>query len=566
MANIFLLLIKIGIISSVLILIVFIVDKLLSNRINLRIILFLWLLVLLRLIIPVFLSTTYSFYNLLPESITENIVYENVTDIAFKDTIILEPKAIDYSNSANNNIVKDTKAIEKTNLSVIDKIRGYLKNLSIFAYLFLFWLAGASFVAVKKIYTGLKFRKIIADFKQISMNEILSECRKKLQYSKKITVKISKYINSPMTFGVINPTIILPENLIGNIPPNKLRMIMIHEMAHIKRRDILVNNIWLFAKILHWYNPLIYIAYKQYLMNAELSCDKIVLDNISDDEKYDYSQSLLDVLKISRSASTVKTLAGLAFCEDNTKIRKRVNKMLNSKKQIKAAGILTVLLAFMLFFCCFTTACLPSAKGDIYISENDSEKLSESLIFEGTEYYILDTYITDENARTIISGSSDEKEAVHIAKAAIGEKYEISSQNLVLQEIENIGSDESKFRVIIDDINKDSTYYVDVNVATGKIESVTQEPKVEVKTVLYVSEINKDTEYELQVYNEQEYYLLDSYIDSAMAAHVFMKSDYLIDKQAVEIAKDAVVNLNNIEYSDLMLHNFDSISADHTQF
>ena len=490
MGIVFSLLRQITIISSVLILVVLVIEKLLSKRLSLKIMLFLWLIVLIRLIIPSFVNSPIDLYKLIPEA-----TLEQITEVIDNTQInqIFDYK-IQPANSADTTIF-DNYNNSGTNINAIYQIIEYFKNIHLFIYAIFIWCLGVVLVASKKIYAGYKFSKIIADDKEIELTEAIEECRRRLKYNKKITIKKSRYVTAPITYGIVNPTILLPENLIENISQRKLLLILMHEISHIKRKDIFKNYIWLAAKTLHWFNPLVYIAYKQYLINVELTCDQMVIDNISADERFEYSQTLLDVIKMSSSHSVAKAPSGVSFCENNTKIRKRVEKMLNSKKQIKSAGIITVVFAFVLMFCCFTTACFPikdNTAAKEAVSEepvlNTEDQLADDIyIYDGenTKYYtvtlddefkILDKYDTDDNSCIIISGSKNEKEATEIAKKAISYDDNISYGDLTLKEIDDISSDETTFQVVLESGNNE-LYTVVVKVSTGEIESISSEPK-----------------------------------------------------------------------------------------
>ncbi|MEX1377541.1 MAG: M56 family metallopeptidase [Eubacteriales bacterium] len=377
MQNFFSLLIQVSIISSTLIIFVLVINRLLSSSISLKITIFLWIIVLIRLLIPVFINTNINLYSFIPTVAAEKI--SNVIDDTQMNKMF-EPDIVPIESMGFDNDPSET--------IISNNSFKYLKKISVFTYAMFIWCIGALVSAFKKLYAGFKFTKMIAAEEIGELNNNLDVCKRKLKYSKKVTIKKSKYIAVPITYGIFRPAIILPERLIERLEISKLQLILLHELSHIKRKDILRNYIWLIAKIIHWFNPLVYIAYRRYLMNVELACDQKVVANIPTEQRYEYSQTLLDVIMISGYANNKKIPSIVAFCENNTKIGRRLDKMLNIKKQKKSTGIITVIFALILAFLCFTTACLPS---------QDINNEAESIAVNDTETKEYTLNIEDHN-------------------------------------------------------------------------------------------------------------------------------------------------------------------------
>jgi beta-lactamase regulating signal transducer with metallopeptidase domain len=148
--------------------------------------------------------------------------------------------------------------------------------------------------------------------------------RRKLRFATRREENIyeTDRIRSPFVLGFIHPTIYLPVGL----SDNDLGYILRHERTHIKRRDYLIKPLAFFALALHWFNPLVWLAYLLMNKDMELSCDERVLKEMGGDIKETYSNALL-------SLATGKRLVGLsplAFGEGDTKAR--IKNVLNFKK------------------------------------------------------------------------------------------------------------------------------------------------------------------------------------------------------------------------------------------
>src|SRR5699024_325077 len=100
----------------------------------------------------------------------------------------------------------------------------------------------------------------------------------------------------PLIVGLINPTLYLPEYEISD---NDLNYILMHELTHYKRHDLLYKWFAMFVLSIHWFNPLIYVVSKQIDEECEISCDYEVCKNLSDNDKKYYMAMILEFIQTS---------------------------------------------------------------------------------------------------------------------------------------------------------------------------------------------------------------------------------------------------------------------------
>jgi len=122
-------------------------------------------------------------------------------------------------------------------------------------------------------------------------------------------------IKSPFVIGLFRPKIYLPCNL----EEKEREYIILHEQHHIKRRDHIIKAMAFLALSIHWFNPLVWVAFILSSKDMETSCDEAVIGKIGGDVRADYSASLLTL------ATGRRIIAGtpLAFGEGDTKSRIR---------------------------------------------------------------------------------------------------------------------------------------------------------------------------------------------------------------------------------------------------
>jgi len=129
-------------------------------------------------------------------------------------------------------------------------------------------------------------------------------------------------LKTPFVLGIISPKIYLPVGL----SKEEWRYIHLHEQTHIQRNDHIIKIIAFLIVIMHWFNPLVWIAFMLMSMDMELSCDERVLKNTDSDIKKSYANSLLSLA----TGRHILNGSPLAFGEGNVKWR--IKNVLNYKK------------------------------------------------------------------------------------------------------------------------------------------------------------------------------------------------------------------------------------------
>ena len=129
---------------------------------------------------------------------------------------------------------------------------------------------------------------------KISDNKIFSEVKKELKIKRHIRLKASSDAESPMLVGVLFPTVYIP---CLEIPDNNMRMVLLHELTHYKRKDLLVKWFAILVNAVHWFNPLCYLACAALSEACEVSCDMSATKNMSEDEQKLYMQTILNLVE-----------------------------------------------------------------------------------------------------------------------------------------------------------------------------------------------------------------------------------------------------------------------------
>ncbi|MDR0569981.1 MAG: M56 family metallopeptidase [Clostridiales Family XIII bacterium] len=142
--------------------------------------------------------------------------------------------------------------------------------------------------------------------------------------------------STPMLIGFFQPSIILPDR---EYTDEQLNAVLAHELTHHRRKDVLVRWLTVAACVVHWFNPLVWLARREIDRACELSCDEAVIRNLDVNGKQNYGDTLLYI-----AADAKTTRSALAMCEEKRDLKERLGAIMKSKKR----GVLAVCVSAVL--------------------------------------------------------------------------------------------------------------------------------------------------------------------------------------------------------------------------
>ena len=187
------------------------------------------------------------------------------------------------------------------------------------------WLAGMAALLVHALVSAGKLKRKLAT--AILLRDNIYE---------------SEFVDSPFVFGVVKPNIYLPMHM----DEGTAAYVIAHERAHLARRDHWWKVLGYLVLALHWFNPLVWVAYILFCRDIELACDEKVVKGLDGAARADYSQALLSCAAPGRAVAACP----LAFGEGN--IKTRVKSALHYKKPafwVAAAAVLAVVIMAVCF-------------------------------------------------------------------------------------------------------------------------------------------------------------------------------------------------------------------------
>ena len=233
--------------------------------------------------------------------------------------------------------------------SGIDKIELAKENLiinesgKIFIYI---WLAVMAIIFLYYIITSIVMRKRIGkeEVKDKKILDILENCKKQMEVEKDIKLIKQDYKKVPCIYGLFNTKILVTDEILEK-DEQSLNYILMHELAHFKRQDLLLNKLLILITTIHWFNPIIWFCFKQIRQDMELKADEMVLNKIRKDEEKEYAKTLVRLLPISQEESEPVKLLCVTDGKKNMERRIKMIKLSDKFKEYKALiGITTLLI------------------------------------------------------------------------------------------------------------------------------------------------------------------------------------------------------------------------------
>jgi beta-lactamase regulating signal transducer with metallopeptidase domain len=118
-------------------------------------------------------------------------------------------------------------------------------------------------------------------------------------------------VKTPAVVGVLRPALLLPTRVLHRFDPTELRLILMHELAHLKRHDVAGNWVLTLATIVHWFNPLVWLIAWRVRTDRELACDELVLARSRGQDAQTYGRTLLKLIEHLSARPTPRQLVGI---------------------------------------------------------------------------------------------------------------------------------------------------------------------------------------------------------------------------------------------------------------
>ncbi|MDP5276407.1 M56 family metallopeptidase [Chengkuizengella axinellae] len=338
--------------------------------------------------------------NTADSSIHESIIFESKSDFSVNNENSISEEVNNASREIKTPIISSNISSENINgIRKIDPVLQYAvpgtlsKNDTSMNFKYdvfsLIWLFGALSVLSTVLFVNIKFHWKLRKQRKcddLILNELLAKCKQQLNIKTNIQIVYDENLKTPSIIGVMKPKIVLPKRINDQLSHDELKYVLLHELTHLKRKDILINWITILIQAIYWFNPLVWYAFYKMREDCEVACDASVLSYLEKSEHIEYGKTILSVLTNLSRPNFIPVAVGMANNKSN--IKRRIWRIKMFKQTSWKWSIIAVVLAVGI-----GSVGLTSALGD----SNNDDTLDIVTLENGQK--VIETRDKNENGR-----------------------------------------------------------------------------------------------------------------------------------------------------------------------
>jgi bla regulator protein BlaR1 len=195
------------------------------------------------------------------------------------------------------------------------------------------WLAGAIVIGGYLLWSNFFLWRIVKRDRPLldqKTLELFEECKERMGVQTLVGLIPSARIKSPALFGFVRPRLLLPTAMVEEAGQEEMRYVFLHELAHLKHRDIYLGWLTSLLQILHWFNPLVWFAFHRMRADRELSCDAFVLSRTGNEKSQEYGRAIVGLLRRFSRSRPLPAMAGIL--ENQSQLKRRITMIAQFKK------------------------------------------------------------------------------------------------------------------------------------------------------------------------------------------------------------------------------------------
>ena len=317
-------LVQIGLTVSAAALVLFLLRKVMKKRYPARAICFVWAILAIRLLIPVQLT--------LPDP---PVQVTPIKYVAFREDL----GSISYENGTPLQPVERTGPVQFQTFTESESWDGSLssdKLIPVAKMLFILWGMGMLAYAIWQAYSYMSFLYLAREAGQPAerdtLHRVLAEQKQSLGIRRNIPLVVTPAADCPMLAGFVRPALYLPDEALSE---QEAMFIFRHELTHYKRGDLWLKLLLTAAKMVHWFNPLVYLMARFAQEDIELACDDAVVRGMDGAARRAYGETILR----SAAAQVKKRALVSCFTGDKKTLMRRFEGLFDTRAKKRGAAL-----------------------------------------------------------------------------------------------------------------------------------------------------------------------------------------------------------------------------------
>ncbi|MHA4311412.1 M56 family metallopeptidase [Bacillus cereus] len=285
-------LIETSLMASILVGFILCIKVLFRNKLTPRWQYMLWIVLMIRLLLPWSPDSSYSIYSLFSYS-------SSVSEVIQKNTPSTE-NVVKQENNPTVKLESSSETVTKDSEQKVSTNAAQQTTFSLYKIALYVWLAGVIILAVitfitnRRLYAYIKKQPDITDELVVT---VFNRCKQSMKIKKAVSLRLAGKIASPTVFSFLRPKVLLSKKHMKVLNEQQLQYVFYHELAHIKRNDVAVNWIMYSLILLNWFNPILWYAYFCMREDQELACDAYALTFIDKEEQIAYGHTIITLLE-----------------------------------------------------------------------------------------------------------------------------------------------------------------------------------------------------------------------------------------------------------------------------
>ncbi|PGV14014.1 methicillin resistance mecR1 protein [Bacillus cereus] len=285
-------LIETSLMASILVGFILCIKVLFRNKLTPRWQYMLWIVLMIRLLLPWSPDSSYSIYSLLSYS-------SSVSEVIPKNMPATE-NIVNIESDRKVELESNSKMVTKTSEPEVKVSSEKQTTFSLYKLALYVWLAGViilaaiTFLTNRRLYSYIKKQPDITD-EQVTT--VFNRCKQSMKMKKAVSLRLAGKIASPTVFSFFRPKVLLSKKHMKVLNEQQLQYVFYHELAHIKRNDVAVNWIMYSLILLNWFNPILWYTYFCMREDQELACDAYALTFIDKEEQIAYGHTIITLLE-----------------------------------------------------------------------------------------------------------------------------------------------------------------------------------------------------------------------------------------------------------------------------
>ena len=226
--------------------------------------------------------------------------------------------------------------------------------------LLLVWLAGSAILLGFLVRRSWQAARLLRQAQPATeeLQSLLDNCRRQLELRHTVRLKLSASAVSPAICGLWRPAMLLPRDLVQRLTPDQLRAVLFHELVHLQRHDVWVNCLQALLQVAYWWHPLVWLANARIRRVREEAVDEAVMVALGSQAET-YPATLLEVARLA-FARPFTALGLVGIFESKGALQQRIRRLLERpvprSAKLSLTGILAVVACGALL--------LPMARGN----------------------------------------------------------------------------------------------------------------------------------------------------------------------------------------------------------